>query len=123
MVLALNFGSFQKRECPRLFRPRRVSLARLRSTGIYTMATPILIGIGALAAALGGRHLLRQRAAQVADKWVKGGFQQKMDRREALMVLGLKCVEIFHLLFEAHTGYKEMAQQCEPSSRTHIVES
>jgi hypothetical protein len=56
------------------------------------MATPLLIGIGALAAAVGGRHLLRQRAGRLAEQWVRGGFQAKMDRREAILILGLKCV-------------------------------
>lgn len=58
------------------------------------MATPLLIGFGALAAALGGRHLLRQRATQTAEQWIKGGFQQRMDRREAIQILGLKYVAI-----------------------------
>jgi len=54
------------------------------------MATPLLIGVGAIAAAFGGRHLLRQRAAQTAEQWIRGGFQQKMDRREAIQILGLR---------------------------------
>ncbi|KAF9506893.1 hypothetical protein BS47DRAFT_1385410 [Hydnum rufescens UP504] len=54
------------------------------------MATPLLIGIGALAAAVGGRHLLRQRAGRVAEQWVRGGFQAKMDRREAILILWFK---------------------------------
>ena len=27
-----------------------------------------------------------------ADQWVKGGFKSKMDRKEALAILGLKCI-------------------------------
>lgn len=56
------------------------------------MATPIVLGIGAIAAGLAGRHFLRRRAMGAADQWVKGGFKAKMDRKEALAILGLKCV-------------------------------
>ena len=56
------------------------------------MATPIVLGIGAIAAGLAGRHFLRHRAMGAADQWVKGGFKAKMDRKEALAILGLKCV-------------------------------
>jgi hypothetical protein len=56
------------------------------------MATPLVLGIGAIAAGLAGRHFLRRRAMGAAEQWVKGGFKAKMDRKEALAVLGLKCV-------------------------------
>ena len=56
------------------------------------MATPFFIGIGAIAAGLAGRHFLRRSAMGAADQWVKGGFKAKMDRKEALAVLGLKYV-------------------------------
>ncbi len=59
------------------------------------MATPLLVGIGAIAAGLAGRHILRRRAMGAADQWVKGGFKSKMDRKEALAILGLKCVYLF----------------------------
>jgi uncharacterized membrane protein YgdD (TMEM256/DUF423 family) len=55
------------------------------------MATPFFIGIGAIAAGLAGRHFLRRSAMGAADQWVKGGFKAKMDRKEALAILGLKC--------------------------------
>ncbi|KIM67489.1 hypothetical protein SCLCIDRAFT_21027 [Scleroderma citrinum Foug A] len=56
------------------------------------MATPVIVGLGAITAALVGRHLVRtgfigQRAA---EQWVKGGFKAKMDRKEAIAILGLK---------------------------------
>jgi DnaJ homolog subfamily C member 19 len=54
------------------------------------MATPFLVGIGAIAAGLAGRHFLRRSARGAADQWVKGGFKAKMDRKEALAILGLK---------------------------------
>lgn len=56
------------------------------------MASPLLFGLGAIGAALAGRMILRQRAAATAEQWIKGGFQQKMDRKEALQILGLKFV-------------------------------
>ena len=56
------------------------------------MASPLLFGLGAIGAALTGRMILRQRAAAAAEQWVKGGFQQKMDRKEALQILGVKFV-------------------------------
>ncbi|KAG9087483.1 mitochondrial import inner membrane translocase subunit TIM14 [Ceratobasidium sp. UAMH 11750] len=59
------------------------------------MTTPVLIGLGAVAAALAGRHLIRTGViggARAADEWVKGGFKAKMDRKEAIAILGLKYV-------------------------------
>lgn len=59
------------------------------------MATPIIIGVGAIAAALGGRHLLKRGllgGKGAAEQWAKGGFKAKMDRAEAISILGLKCV-------------------------------
>jgi DnaJ homolog subfamily C member 19 len=57
------------------------------------MATPIIIGIGAIAAAVAGRHLLRRGllgGRAIGEQWVKGGFKAKMDRSEAIAILGLK---------------------------------
>ncbi|KAK1226227.1 mitochondrial import inner membrane translocase subunit TIM14 [Marasmius sp. AFHP31] len=54
------------------------------------MATPVVVGVGAIAAALVGRHLLRQAGKGAAEQWAKGGFKAKMDRKEALAILGLK---------------------------------
>lgn len=70
------------------------------------MASVLLAGAGLLAAGTMARASLRaaakngaklsplmaaiagQRAA--ADNWVKGGFQTKMDRKEAAEILGIK---------------------------------
>jgi DnaJ family protein C protein 19 len=57
------------------------------------MATPVIIGIGAIAAAIAGRQLLRRGllgGRGAAEQWVKGGFNAKMDRKEAIAILGLK---------------------------------
>lgn len=59
------------------------------------MATPFIFGVGAIAAALTGRHLLKRGllgGKGAAEQWVKGGFKAKMDRAEAVQILGLKCV-------------------------------
>ena len=56
------------------------------------MATPIIVGLGAVAAALTGRHLIRSGVLggkRVAEQYVKGGFKAKMDRKEAIAILGL----------------------------------
>ncbi|THH13052.1 hypothetical protein EW146_g7129 [Bondarzewia mesenterica] len=57
------------------------------------MSTPFIIGVGAIAAALAGRHLVRRGVFggnAIAEQWVKGGFKAKMDRKEAIAILGLK---------------------------------
>jgi DnaJ family protein C protein 19 len=56
------------------------------------MATPVIVGVGAITAALVGRHLVRNGiiGKRAADQWVKGGFKAKMDRKEAIAILGLK---------------------------------
>ena len=57
------------------------------------MATPIILGAGVITAALVGRHLARNGlrfGKQAGEGFVKGGFKGKMDRREALDILGLK---------------------------------
>ncbi|KIY44155.1 hypothetical protein FISHEDRAFT_52114 [Fistulina hepatica ATCC 64428] len=54
------------------------------------MSTPLLVGIGAMSAAIIGRQILRRAATRAADQWVRGGFKAKMDRKEAIAILGLK---------------------------------
>ncbi|KAF9787468.1 hypothetical protein BJ322DRAFT_1122313 [Thelephora terrestris] len=57
------------------------------------MSTPIILGVGAIAAAIAGRSLVRRGilgGRGAAQEWVKGGFKAKMDRKEALAILGLK---------------------------------
>jgi DnaJ family protein C protein 19 len=59
------------------------------------MATPVILGVGAIAAALTGRHLIRKglfAGKGSAEQWAKGGFKAKMDRKEAIAILGLKYV-------------------------------
>ncbi|KAH9945187.1 uncharacterized protein BXZ73DRAFT_38132 [Epithele typhae] len=57
------------------------------------MATPIIVGVGAIAAAIAGRTLIRRGiigGKSAAEQWAKGGFKAKMDRKEAIAILGLK---------------------------------
>lgn len=64
------------------------------------MSTPILIGVGALAAAVAGRALIRRGILSgrgASEQWIKGGFQSKMDRKEAIAILGLKYVALSSL--------------------------
>ncbi|PVF98070.1 hypothetical protein CPB86DRAFT_815086 [Serendipita vermifera] len=58
------------------------------------MATPLIVGIGAITAAVAVRHAMRTGALGLGKKagqeLVKGGFKAKMDRAEAIEILGLK---------------------------------
>ncbi|KAJ4500789.1 hypothetical protein C8R41DRAFT_750844 [Lentinula lateritia] len=54
------------------------------------MASPLLVGAGVAAAALAGRYFIKQAGKGAAEKWAQGGFRAKMDRKEAIAILGLK---------------------------------
>ncbi|KIP05856.1 hypothetical protein PHLGIDRAFT_107704 [Phlebiopsis gigantea 11061_1 CR5-6] len=54
------------------------------------MATLTVLGIGAVAAAVAGRQFLRRAGKGAAEEFVKGGFKARMDRKEAIEILGLK---------------------------------
>jgi DnaJ family protein C protein 19 len=57
------------------------------------MATPVILGVSAIAAAILGRSLVQRGlfiGKGAAEQWVKGGFRNKMDRKEAIAILGLK---------------------------------
>lgn len=60
------------------------------------MATPLLIAFGVLGAGFGGRFAMQRLAARAGktgmDAWVKGGFQSKMDPKEAKQILGIRFV-------------------------------
>ena len=59
-----------------------------------SMATPLIIGIGAITAAVAVRHAMRTGALNLGKKagqeLAKGGFKAKMDRAEAIQILGIK---------------------------------
>jgi hypothetical protein len=69
-----------------------VSSASSSSTSV--MATLTALGLGAVAAGLAGRHFLKRGARVAGDQWAKGGFKAKMDRAEAIEILGLKFVSL-----------------------------
>lgn len=52
----------------------------------------LAVGLGILGAGFGGRVLyqMMRGARGGADKWVKGGFKGKMDKAEAIQILGLR---------------------------------
>ncbi|CAD6904064.1 unnamed protein product [Tilletia controversa] len=57
------------------------------------IATPVLIGAGLIGAGIAANFMMRSRASAAAGpggKWVKGGFQNKMDKKEAAQILGLR---------------------------------
>ncbi|KAK0533394.1 mitochondrial import inner membrane translocase subunit TIM14 [Tilletia horrida] len=57
------------------------------------IATPILIGAGLIGAGLAANFMMRSRGSAAAGpggKWIKGGFQNKMDKKEAAQILGLR---------------------------------
>ena len=56
------------------------------------MATPVIIGVSAVAAAILGRSLIRGPGRRAAEEFVKGGFKAKMDRKEAIAILGLMSI-------------------------------
>lgn len=64
------------------------------------MATPVIVGLGAVTAALVGRHLIRSGVIGkgTVDQWARGGFRAKMDRKEAIAILGLKYVVVWSCL-------------------------
>lgn len=68
-------------------------------TCLKAMSTPILIGLGAIGAAVIGRQLMRS-GARAGAELAKGGFKAKMDRAEAMDILGLKWVFQSHF----HSG-------------------
>jgi hypothetical protein len=67
-----------------------VTVASLRLHAYFHMATITALGLGAVVAGLAGRHFMKRGAKAAGDQWVKGGFKGKMDRGEAIAILGLK---------------------------------
>lgn len=56
----------------------------------YTMST-LAYGLGLLGAGFAGRVAYQMmRGAKGADKFLKGGFKPKMDKAEAIQILGLR---------------------------------
>ncbi|WWC70254.1 uncharacterized protein I206_104204 [Kwoniella pini CBS 10737] len=68
------------------------------------MASATVIGLSLLGAGLAGRvgYQMFRASASGADKFLKGGFKGKMDKAEALQVLGLKDPITSNKLKDAH---------------------
>lgn len=58
------------------------------------MASALTIGLGLLGAGLGGRALMQLMRAggKGGEAFLKGGFKGKMDKVEAMQILGVRCV-------------------------------
>jgi hypothetical protein len=70
----------------------------LPSPGLYSMATPVILGVSAVAAAILGRSFVKRglfAGKGAAEQWARGGFRAKMDRKEAIAILGLKYVLLY----------------------------
>lgn len=72
------------------FRPS--SSVLLGHTFPNRIATPIMIGAGLVTAGLIANLLLGSKGAgtPASGKWIKGGFNAKMDKKEAAQILGLR---------------------------------
>ncbi|KER22291.1 hypothetical protein T265_09576 [Opisthorchis viverrini] len=77
------------------------------------MSTPVLVGLGILTVGLVGRYVTRQiKASQVPNllklsgfttsKYYRGGFEPKMTRREAALILGVSQQSSKTKIREAH---------------------
>ncbi|SPO23109.1 related to Mitochondrial DnaJ chaperone [Ustilago trichophora] len=72
------------------FRP--TSSLLFQHTAPKPIATPIMIGAGLVTAGLIANLLLGSKngAGPSGGKWIKGGFNAKMDKKEAAQILGLR---------------------------------
>ncbi|WFD24851.1 mitochondrial import inner membrane translocase subunit TIM14 [Malassezia equina] len=61
---------------------------QLQVTQPSHIATPVLLGGGLIGA--GVIAMMMRPTGTSSGKWVKGGFQSKMDRKEAIQILGLR---------------------------------
>ncbi|KAK0567803.1 mitochondrial import inner membrane translocase subunit TIM14 [Tilletia horrida] len=85
----------QLRAAPRMAGALRPSQALALQASIpRPIATPILVGAGLVGVGLAANFMLKSRSGADASgpkgKWVKGGFQNKMDKKEAAQILGLR---------------------------------
>lgn len=69
------------------FRPTSPLL--VQATQPTEMTGPVMIGCGLIGAGVVAM-MMRPTSASSGGKWIKGGFQSKMDRKEAIQILGLR---------------------------------
>lgn len=71
---------------------------QLQATQPSHITTPVLLGGGLIGACVDGTYpsgllaMMMRPTSTTGGKWVKGGFQSKMDRKEAIQILGLRYV-------------------------------
>lgn len=84
-----SHSSSSSRSLSSPFRP--TSQVLLQHTQPRPFATPVIIGAGLVTAGLIANLLLGSKsAAGPSGKWIKGGFNAKMDKKEAAQILGLR---------------------------------
>ncbi|GMK54338.1 hypothetical protein CspeluHIS016_0109240 [Cutaneotrichosporon spelunceum] len=66
------------------------------------MSSAVALGLGTLGAVFAGRVAWTMMRRGAADKFVKGGFKAKMDRAEAIQILGLRDPLTANKLKDAH---------------------
>lgn len=68
---------------------------------IVHQVAPLVAGLAVAAAAYAGRYSIQAwqtfKARPRMRKFYEGGFQPKMTRREAALILGVRCVQLFYL--------------------------
>ncbi|WFD28804.1 mitochondrial import inner membrane translocase subunit TIM14 [Malassezia nana] len=75
---------------------RPTSPLQLQATQPSPIATPVLLGGGLIGAYVDSTYssgllaMMMRPTSTTGGKWVKGGFQSKMDRKEAIQILGLR---------------------------------
>lgn len=89
-------------------------------------ATPLIAGLSVAAAALAGRYGIQAWQAFKARpptarmrKFYEGGFQPKMTRREAALILGVRCVLSF--LFKVWWDCHCLITECFKNVKTLII--
>ncbi|OVA02165.1 DnaJ domain [Macleaya cordata] len=75
----------------------------------HSEVPPLVAGVSVAAAALGGRYLIQAWQAFKARpvvpqmrRFYEGGFQQKMTRREAALILGIRERDALEKIRDAH---------------------
>lgn len=84
-----SLSSYTLHSSSRLFHTH--SLNRIIVT-TQNMASPLVVGLGLLGAGLAGRvgYQMMRASRGGAQEFLKGGFKAKMDRSEAIQILGLR---------------------------------
>jgi DnaJ family protein C protein 19 len=83
--------------CAALSRRSRAAAPGSPDLRARAQTTPLVMGLSVAAAALSARSALQYyqvwKLTPRLRKFYEGGFEEKMDRREAALILGLRCVQ------------------------------